>query len=395
MKNLITMLILILSISSSFTQWVIPNSGNYTNLKTWCTSTDSVNVFYGTDDGKILRSSDNGVNWVQVYSNPGSQFNTSLVLGPRTYIGGKTARMATGSNGNTWYPVNGFLDTNYVYSMTAMDNVIFFGTENTIIKSNDFGFSWTVIKTVDEMNNPSVLYAKDSVLYYSSHTSNGKTYKTTDYGNTWTEIVGLKFATGFVNIGSTIYVSAKLNNIQGIYKTTDKGNTWINTWSTVITGWSKPFNYGNTIIANGVWVSTDGAQTWVQSFNQSTLNILRRKNYIFVLADDRNIYRNTFSQVIGIQQINNMVPVKNQLKQNYPNPFNPVTVIEFDVQKVQNIRLSVYDMLGKEVAVLVNEQLKPGTYKTDWNASGYATGVYFYKLITDGYTETKQMILIK
>ena len=59
------------------------------------------------------------------------------------------------------------------------------------------------------------------------------------------------------------------------------------------------------------------------------------------------------------------------------------------------MKLAVYDVLGKEVEILVNEKLKAGTYETEWDASNYPSGVYFYKLIKDGYTETKKMVLIK
>ena len=83
------------------------------------------------------------------------------------------------------------------------------------------------------------------------------------------------------------------------------------------------------------------------------------------------------------------------LYQNYPNPFNPSTVVRFSLSVVSNVVLKVYDVSGREVETLVNEQLQPGTYSTQWNASAYSSGVYFYKLSTEGFTETKRMLMIK
>ncbi len=102
-----------------------------------------------------------------------------------------------------------------------------------------------------------------------------------------------------------------------------------------------------------------------------------------------------FNSVIGIQPVTNEIPGEFALHQNYPNPFNPATNIEFAIPKSSFVRLAVYDMLGREIEILANENLKAGAYKTDWNASNYTSGVYFYKLTSEGFTETKRMILLK
>jgi len=83
------------------------------------------------------------------------------------------------------------------------------------------------------------------------------------------------------------------------------------------------------------------------------------------------------------------------LYQNYPNPFNPSTNLEFGISKLGFVTLKVYDIMGKEVATLVNSELKPGTYKYKFDASDLAGGTYFYRLTSDGFTETKRMILLK
>lgn len=92
---------------------------------------------------------------------------------------------------------------------------------------------------------------------------------------------------------------------------------------------------------------------------------------------------------------NSVIPKEFALLQNYPNPFNPSTSIKFDVPVSSNVQLAVYDMTGRELALLVNEKLEPGSYDFSWNASQFASGIYFYRLKTDSYVHTKKMVLIK
>jgi hypothetical protein len=110
------------------------------------------------------------------------------------------------------------------------------------------------------------------------------------------------------------------------------------------------------------------------------------------------VYGDT-SMLVGINQISNEVPENYSLSQNYPNPFNPVTKIKFSIPPSKGARgmtqLIIYDILGREITTLVNEQLNPGIYKVEWDGSNYPSGVYFYKLITNEFSETKKMVLIK
>jgi hypothetical protein len=116
-----------------------------------------------------------------------------------------------------------------------------------------------------------------------------------------------------------------------------------------------------------------------------------------------------YSQQIGINPISSDVPDKFFLSQNYPNPFNPVTKIKFDIPAspvpseggVQEVRLIIYDILGRQVASLIpplwggQEGLKPGTYEVEFDGTNYPNGVYFYKLIAGSYTDTKKLVLLK
>ena len=105
--------------------------------------------------------------------------------------------------------------------------------------------------------------------------------------------------------------------------------------------------------------------------------------------------RNPTGNPTGIQNINSEILKEYKLEQNYPNPFNPKTNIRFDLSKNCMVKLVVFDALGREVETLVNESLKPGTYEVDWDGGNYTSGVYFYKLETVGFSETKGMVLVK
>jgi len=98
---------------------------------------------------------------------------------------------------------------------------------------------------------------------------------------------------------------------------------------------------------------------------------------------------------IGITNISTEVPKEFQLLQNYPNPFNPVTNIRFDIAKSTQTKILIYDLLGKEVAQVIDRQLTPGRYLIDFNAENLSSGVYFYKLITDDFVSIKKMTVLK
>ncbi|MCB0726094.1 MAG: T9SS type A sorting domain-containing protein [Ignavibacteriae bacterium] len=102
-----------------------------------------------------------------------------------------------------------------------------------------------------------------------------------------------------------------------------------------------------------------------------------------------------YSQTTGILNQTNHIPSGYYLDQNYPNPFNPSTNLGFGISELGFITLKIYNALGVEVAVLVNEKLSPGTYNLQWNASEFPSGVYYYSIISEGYKETKKMFLIK
>ncbi|MFZ1320432.1 MAG: T9SS type A sorting domain-containing protein [Ignavibacteria bacterium] len=115
--------------------------------------------------------------------------------------------------------------------------------------------------------------------------------------------------------------------------------------------------------------------------------------YLIGCKIDGVVYGDTI--LSDVKLISNIVPDEFSLAQNYPNPFNPKTVISYELRVTSFAKLMVYDVLGNEVAELVNEKQNAGTYSVEFDGSGFASGIYFYRLETNEFSDSKRMILIK
>ena len=104
---------------------------------------------------------------------------------------------------------------------------------------------------------------------------------------------------------------------------------------------------------------------------------------------------NLNGKIIGIRPISTEIPNQFSLSQNYPNPFNPITHFEFRIADFGFVKISVYDILGREVSVLVNEKLKAGIYEAEFDGTNFPSGIYFYKMEAEGFKEIKKMVLVK
>lgn len=157
----------------------------------------------------------------------------------------------------------------------------------------------------------------------------------------------------------------------------------------------------------------DGTKQWILDFggvpneNYVPSDIVYDNNSIYISANYEyngqsgldSIVLLKYSIPVGIINNNNQIPEKFKLFQNFPNPFNPVTKIKFNIPGkltgTESIELNIFDISGKLVKCLINGELLPGKYEIEWNAGGFASGVYFYRLKTSNYSETKKMMLIK
>ena len=160
---------------------------------------------------------------------------------------------------------------------------------------------------------------------------------------------------------------------------------------------------GNNIFAGtngyGVYMSLDNGTNWAQRseglVDPWTTSFCILNNYIFAGTINNTVFRRPLNELIGIKPISEHEPSSYKLSQNYPNPFNPTTKLKFEIPKSGFVKLSVYDALGKKTETLVNEYLQSGVYEISFNADNYTSGVYFYRIETPEFTESKKMVLIR
>lgn len=173
-----------------------------------------------------------------------------------------------------------------------------------------------------------------------------------------------------------------------------------------VTGYSYDFDTKENYAT--VKYNSSGAEQWTEIFNgvsngsdiaSSLFSDVNDNIYVTGYSYDgsNSVDYVTFkySQTVGINQISSSVADGFELKQNYPNPFNPVTILEFAISEPGFVSLKIYNELGSEISTLVSSQLNRGTYKYNFDASNFTSGIYFYKLETNNSSATKKMLLIK
>jgi hypothetical protein len=191
--------------------------------------------------------------------------------------------------------------------------------------------------------------------------------------------------------------------VGGISDTTTFGDIWLNVSANNGTTWQGPKKINPvTPVKDWRYVSVSPSNDNAGSSYKLNMVCLKGNmpgSYVNGTGNGESLepyvfIRSTITGV-GISQVSTEVPAYFSLSQNYPNPFNPTTNIKFAVSKAGFVSLKVYDMLGKEVAVLVNNNMALGTYEYQFDASKLTSGIYFYTLKTNGFSETKKMMLIK
>ncbi|MCF6270257.1 MAG: lamin tail domain-containing protein [Melioribacteraceae bacterium] len=149
-------------------------------------------------------------------------------------------------------------------------------------------------------------------------------------------------------------------------------------------------NYPNTLTGNDLSGSIDQSVTRKLDNDKWDIHTVVSESDITLFSPG------TDAEVItGLENVSNKIPNKFTLLQNYPNPFNPSTVIEFSIPKESSVSLIIYDILGREIATLVNKKLKAGYYNYTWNATNLSSGIYLYKFSANNNIITKKMLLVK
>jgi len=313
-------------------------------------------VFLGSTEG-VVRSTDSGANWTVVL--PGIIVSAFAASGNDLYAGGVGTIFVSTDNGNTWgTSTTGLPNNRWLRHLAASGTNVFAGTDEGLFRSTNSGTTWTQ-SALTGSGITALATAGTSVF---AGRSDG-IYRSTDGGNSWTQVVRTTFpvtVTAIEIIGRSVFAGAAYG---GFIVSNDNGTNW------------TPANDGFT------------------SYNVGSL--AASGTYLFA-ATDQGIWRRPLSELItGVEEIASGLPEGFSLEQNYPNPFNPSTTIEFALPKSALVTLRVYDLLGRQVGELVNEKLAPGNYKTQWDASNFSSGVYFYRLEAGDFVDTKKLLLLR
>ncbi|MFZ4589927.1 MAG: YCF48-related protein, partial [Ignavibacteria bacterium] len=304
-----------------------------------------------------------------VYADTTLQFWGLWFTNPQTgYISGSNGKiMKTTNRGDNWTflttPTSTILDGIWFVN----ENTGYVGGANIFLKTTDAGATW--INKVGLFISPfetaqSVYFSDANTGYYCTNTTNGRIVKTTNGGDTWTLIndianVGAGWDMSFVN-PTTGYVCTSAGNV---LKTTNAGVNW---------------GVQNTPLTENLY------QIHFPSVNTG-----------YIACWSGKILKTTNGGLTFTGNINSEIPDKYMLEQNYPNPFNPQTIIRFSIPERNFITLKVFDIKGQEVKSLISEEYQPGNYEIKLTGDNLSSGVYYYRLQSKGFTETRKMILLK
>jgi hypothetical protein len=368
-----------------------------------------------------VRSTNNGTSWTNIggglpYSNIRALANVASY--PFNILAGMiSGRISQSSNyGANWIA---FPDVSeqppglaYVNSILKIDTSSYFwvGTDLGVYLLPQFYplSSWipysTGLASGEFTKVRALVYANGAIFAGTDngvYVLNGTTWVQKNSGLTNTNITALKSVDGYLIAGTS------QGSVGGIYISSDTAKTWTlsnsDAWITsILTIGSNIFvgSYGN-----GVWLSTNYGTTWNQvntglgSGAYNVLSLGANTQFLFAGTVSSSIWRRPLSQMITVPTAVHETGIQIKtfsLEQNYPNPFNPSTNISFSIPKQSTVTLKVYDLLGKEVATLVNNEIvAAGNYAKQWNAANLTSGVYFYRLQAGSFTQTKRLVLLK
>jgi len=365
--------------------WTQLNNG-LTDPRVYSIVWGQTGLFAGTDSSGVFRSTDNGNYWI--HTSLTTHFKVkALAIGTDSSV--YAASFGDGlykstNNGANWshYLLNDSLEALAVHP----GGNIFLGCwkPNAMLRSTDRGVTWSIADT-------------------EAHAFN--TIKISPYNN---DVYGITGALITDNLIGDVIV-----------RSTDAGNTWTVPYSFATSSFGMAINsIGHIFVGRyiGAWESADNGANWVihnSGINTSNGLLLcyciNSGQYILAGQEGGTIYR-SIESTIGVRKIGSVVPKEYSLYQNYPNPFNPTTKIEFEIplsplnersttRLVEGvgglITLKIYDILGREITVFVNDRLEPGSYEIEWDGSNYPSGIYFYQLTANSFRESRRMVLVK
>lgn len=242
-----------------------------------------------------------------------------------------------------------------------------------------------------------LIFCIEHYVQGTSHSTN--VMRSTTSGSSWVNIFGGSYPSSYItDINFVNNNTGYLSSYPGIFKTTNKGSNWSQIsifFADKIKFINDTVGYAATSDSN-FYYTTNGGVNWSVSLPKVFVNDFTLSEFENgYLVGNGGLIARIGAGTVGIENPNSVFINNYSLSQNYPNPFNPVTKINFSLPKSGLVQLKIFDMLGREVQTLLNEFKTIGEHSVDFNGSNLSSGVYFYKLTTNEFVETKKMILVK
>ena len=425
MKKSILLLLFVCAATAS-AQWSELPSLRYYNIHCMLT-TSSNTVFVGGDMALLIRSTDAGSTWTNVM---GGGFWADTILSLAEGLGhifaganGVESVYRSTDNGDTWSAANnGLPPSASISALCTAGSTLYAATDRGIYSSADSGGHWnadTAGLSMGEFypgqNRGTIGIALAGSKLYTMKQFRGSVYMSPTDSISWMQIASDTLQCGYAV--AAVDAHAFFATQKGIYLYDEAGGAWharsnglpVNdsTWLTsclltrsdsllfAYLGASSSYSY-----VQELYVTSDLGQTWTHVkdtlfSSASVTTMAASRDYLF-LGTARGGWRIPVADVVtSVPDGSSPVPTGYSLSQNYPNPFNPSTAIGYEIPRGDRVRLEVYDVLGRSVALLVNEYQAAGRHAVVFHAADLPSGAYFYRLEAGTYRETRKLLLLK
>ncbi|MRR08457.1 MAG: T9SS type A sorting domain-containing protein, partial [Deltaproteobacteria bacterium] len=265
------------------------------------------------------------------------------------------------NNGGSWTALNSGLTNRSVRSLAVSGTDLYAGTGGGGFLSPHNGTSLTAVNYGFTSADVFALAVSGTNLFAGTYS--GGVFLSTNNGTSWTEVdssLTYPHVASLAVSGTNLFAGTYGG---GVFLSTNDGTSW----TAVNSGLPRPYVYALAVSGTSLFAGTVGG----------------------------GVYRRPLSEMITSAPALSERPNMFLLSQNYPNPFNPSTNIKYELPKSSDVKLSVYDMLGREVSVLVNERSEAGFHEVMFDASGLSSGVYLYRLTAGGFVQSRKLLLLR
>jgi photosystem II stability/assembly factor-like uncharacterized protein len=348
-------------------------------------------IFVGTHGSGAYRSTDNGAVWTAINSGLTNKYVRSFAIaGDLLYAGTMGGVFRSTNSGITWTPMNAGWSNPIVYCLVVLPgfrggtaDALFAGTQVGVFVSMDDAAHWTPLGEAPFNPQISSLAYDDTYLYAGSMGGGVFRYPLTDVP---LPVQISRFSARQQACGPVALEWSTTSEVNNYGFQVERDSASRQPVFQPVRGGFVP-GHGTTIVAQeyAFTDSTVRAGTWTYRLKQIDLD-----GTIHVVEPVEVVVQHTVTNTDDTEG-----RYSYQLYQNHPNPFNPTTLITYQIPAPAMVRLAVYDMLGREVALLVNGRKEPGSHSVEFNATGMASGIYLYRMHTGDFVRSKRLVFVK